>query len=392
MAKALARSPKTADDGDLMPRAKQSILSADQSNWQSAPQSRWAFHNIDKVLPSAPIENDPARAVPLAIAPRTKGASILQQVFLKAIVVIVDGQIVYERYANGNDAHAPHILMSASKAVTGLLVGILQSKGCLRVDDPVSLYVPEIGHTAYQGATLRHLLDMRTGVELPGDALAAYEAATNWIPDDPKHPGANFRSFFERLDVPVKPHGGPFRYVSANTDLLGWAIERASGKTVASLLSDHLLKPMGAEDGGLVTLDRQGLARCTGGVCLTARDFARLGQLVVDSGQRGGQEIVPTGWIDDIFDNGDPDAWKTGEWGASFAPISKHMRYRSGWYTIDDAPRLLFAMGIHGQNLFIDKANRIVVAKFSSWSDANDNLAIWMTHQAIRRLQSRLTR
>jgi hypothetical protein len=58
--------------------------------------------------------------------------------------------------------------------------------------------------------------------------------------------------------------------------------------------------------------------------------------------------------ISDIENNGDADAWRNGEWGKSFASISTNMRYRSGWYLVDDQPRTMFAMGIHGQNLFID--------------------------------------
>jgi CubicO group peptidase (beta-lactamase class C family) len=172
--------------------------------------------------------------------------------------------------------------------------------------------------------------------------------------------------------------------------LLGWAIERATGQTIAALLSARLWKPMGAEDRAYITLDRKGLARCAGGLCATARDFARLGQLIVDNGQRGARQIVPAPVISDITDNGDADAWKNGEWGKSFASISTNMRYRSGWYLVDDQPKTMFAMGIHGQNLFIDRANRIVVAKLSSWKQRIDYVPLWATHRGFERLQRKL--
>jgi CubicO group peptidase (beta-lactamase class C family) len=92
---------------------------------------------------------------------------------------------------------------------------------------------------------------------------------------------------------------------------------------------------------------------------------------------------VPTAWIDDISQNGDRKAWSEGQWGESFASISTHMRYRNGWYVIDDAPQILFAMGIHGQNLFVDAANRIVIAKVSSQNDSIDHRAMWLTHKAV---------
>ena len=80
---------------------------------------------------------------------------------------------------------------------------------------------------------------------------------------------------------------------------------------------------------------------------------------------------------------GDHEAWRTGQWATNFASISKNMRYRSGWYVIDDAPQILFAMGIHGQNLFVDRANQIVIAKVSSQSQPVDPQAIWLTHKAV---------
>jgi hypothetical protein len=59
------------------------------------------------------------------------------------------------------------------------------------------------------------------------------------------------------------------------------------------------------------------------------------------------------------------------------------MRYRSGWYVIDDEPQILFAMGIHGQNLFVDRANGIVIAKVSSQGQPIEPQAIWLTHKAV---------
>jgi len=152
----------------------------------------------------------------------------------------------------------------------------------------------------------------------------------------------------------------------------------------------HLWKPMGAEDDAYISVDRKGLARCAGGLCATARDFARLGQLIVDSGRRGSRQIIPEAVIDDIVGNGDRDAWRNGQWGKSFQAISKNMRYRSGWYLVDDRPETMFAMGIHGQNLFVDRANKIVAVKFSSWSKPIEHLPLFLTHRGFDRLRRKL--
>ena len=89
------------------------------------------------------------------------------------------------------------------------------------------------------------------------------------------------------------PHGGPFNYVSPNTDLLGWAIERAMGRRYADLMSELIWKPMGARRSAYITVDRLGAPRCAGGVCATVRDLARVGQLIVEDGARGSMQSHP---------------------------------------------------------------------------------------------------
>jgi CubicO group peptidase (beta-lactamase class C family) len=367
---------------------------ADLSNWRSPIHSRWAFRHVEEIIPTAPIENDPSDISELVEA-SARGGALLPKLLLNAIrtdavVILRDGKLVFEWYARGNDAHTPHILMSATKAVIGLLAGMLHETGDLDLDAEVSTHVPEIATTPYQGATLRHLLDMRTSIVLEPEQQRAYEVATNWQPAAGGEQGADLVSFLQNLTARHRAHGGPFSYISANTELLGWAIERATGQTIAALLSARIWKPMGAEDRAYITVDRKGLARCAGGLCATARDLARLGQLITDDGQRAGRPIIPASVIDDIADNGDAGAWRNGEWGKSFASISQNMRYRSGWYLVDDEPKTMFAMGIHGQNLFIDRANRIVVAKLSSWKQRIEYLPLWATHRGFEKLRRKL--
>ncbi len=372
---------------------------ANLSNWRTAPFNRWAFHNIRSILPVAEIENAPGRTLAFAEAPIAldsfalrlpNGSSLDLAGFLKAtatdgIVILHDSRIVYEFYDGGTSKDTPHILMSATKSIVGLIAGILLQRGELDVEAPVSRYVPEIAATAYRGATIRNLLDMRAGVVLDEDQQRAYALATAW---EPAAPGtAGLHAFLAQLPASQADHGGSFSYVSANTDLLGWAIERATGRRFADLASALLWKPMGATEPAYITCDRDGAPRCTGGWCATVRDFARLGQLVLTNGRRGSDAIVPESWIDDIAGNGDATAWREGQWGRSFAAISTSMRYRSGWYVIDDEPQILFAMGIHGQNVFVDRANRIVIAKVSSQNSPIDNQALWLTHKAVPELR-----
>jgi CubicO group peptidase (beta-lactamase class C family) len=382
---------------DLLDRLHSPGGAADSSNWREPPHNRWAFSHVDELIATAQVDNDPADISPLVPAPKGLGDSMVRQAVLRAtrtdaMVALRDGEIAFEWYAWGNGPHTRHILMSLTKAIVGLLAEMLHEAGELDLDSAASTYAPEIAATAYRGATLRNLLDMRSGVVLDAAHERAYKIATNWQPPPAGVQDADLASFFRSLATPHRAHGEPFRYVSANTDLLGWAIERAVGQRLPALLSARLWRPMGAEDPAYFTVDRQGLARSAGGLCATARDVARLGQLIVENGWRGHRQIIAESTINDIGSHGDADAWRDGEWARSFANVSTNMRYRSGWYVIDDEPKTMFAMGVNGQHLFVDRANKIVVVKLSSWRRRMDPIPLWLTHRGFERVRRALTR
>ena len=390
--------------------SENNLGAADLGNWRTSPHSRWAFHHVADLVPTAKIACDPRHSSDLRTASRRMDgfkldlpdggaldlASFHALTATDAMVVLVDGEIAYEHYANGNSVHQPHILMSAGKSVLGLIAGVLAQSGDLDVDAPVSSYLPALAGTAYEEATARHLLDMRVAITFDEARQRAYDLATNWEPAGDGERQLGLGAFFESLEGPAAECEGPFSYVSANTDLLGLVVERATGQPLASLVSELLWKPMGARDDAYVTLDRDGAARPTGGFGATARDLARLGQLVLHGGQWDDREsdrpILPSAWLKDTLEGGDHQAWRTGGWGQIFAPLSRNLRYRNSWYVADDQPKLLFAMGVHGQNLFVDIENRMVVAKLSSQADRTDARAIGLTHWALPALRRVLLR
>src|SRR4051812_15148141 len=374
------------------------------ANWREAPYNRWAFHNVRELIPSAEIAHDPARVRTLERRPRDLEvriepdageplslAQFLAETQTDGFVVLHRGALIYEYYDAAVPAAAPHILMSVSKSMLGLLFGSLDTDPERRVAD----LVPEVRDTAYAGATLRHLLDMRTGVAFDEDSLATsgtiveYRAATGWNLPAPGKAPSDLHSFYRCLTHRDGPHGGRFHYISPNTDLLGWAIERAAGAPYAELMSQHVWKPIGAERDAYITVDRHGAARAAGGMCVTARDLARVGQWMVET---------RSAWVDDIERGGDRAAWDAGSFVAYFPGMP--MRYRSKWYILDanrnsernnernnEAP-LVFALGIHGQNLFVDRKNQIVIAKQSSQAMPLDPARIALTLRAVSQIRN----
>jgi CubicO group peptidase (beta-lactamase class C family) len=272
----------------------------------------------------------------------------------------------------------PHILMSVSKSMLGLLFGLLELDPQVQVAD----IVPELRNTAYRGATLRHLLDMRTGLAFDEDYLATsgamveYRKSTGWNPLEPGDAPCDLRSFLSGLTRSEGAHGGRFHYTSPNSDLLGWVIERTTGRRYAELMSERLWKPIGAEYPAYITVDRLGAPRTAGGMCATLRDLARVGLFMGEN---------PNAWIDDIERNGDAEAWAGGDLVQYYPGLP--LRYRSFWYMLEGAAPLLFGMGIHGQNLFVDRRNELVIAKLSSQAVPLDAARMGLTMRAVSEIR-----
>lgn len=381
------------------------------ANWRTSPFNRWSFHHVRELLPTADIPHDSANVRELPVAPvaldglpvpSANGGSMLtldqalEATSTDALVVLRKGCIVLERYANGMTERSPHILMSVSKSMLGLVAGILAGRGIFEVSRLATDIIPELKTTAWSGATVGQLLDMRTGVAFNEDYLAtsgpmiAYRKAVGWNPVAPGDSPSDLRSFFASLKDADGPHGGRFWYVSPNTDLLGWVIERAAGRRYADLVGELLWQPAGAADNAYITVDRLGAPRAAGGMCVTPRDLARIGQLVLEGGSRDGKQIIPSSWIESIASDGDPQAWAAGNLASYYPGLPLH--YRAKWYVERTNPPLLFCLGIHGQNLFVDRANDIVIAKFSSQAQPLDAGLIGLTGRLVVALRRALGR
>lgn len=364
------------------------------ANWREAPYNCWAFHHVRELIPSADIPNDRRRLRELDARPRAldirlepdSGEPFAFEQFLTktqtdGLVILHRGALIAEHYPTGMSPASPHILMSVSKSLLGLLFGSLGIDANRLVTD----FVPEVANTAYKDATVRDLLDMRAGIAFDENYLATsgtiveYRKATGWSPLLPGDTPSDLHSFYQELRERDGPHGGRVHYVSPNTDLLGWVIERATGRRYADLMSEHLWRKIGAEENAYITVDRYGAPRCAGGMCVTVRDLARVGQWMIE--QR-------SAWTDDIEAGGDRAAWDAGSLMAYFPGMP--IRYRSQWYVLEGNSPLIFALGIHGQNLFIDRRNALVIAKVSSQALPVDAARIGLTLRAVSQLRKYL--
>ena len=358
------------------------------ANWRLAPFNRWAFHNMRQILPTAAIHraNGAAAAMgrdPHAIervtfhGPDGKEWTVgrmLAATCTDGFMVLQRGRVAAEIYAAGQRPETPHIVFSVSKSVTGSLAGVLVERGRLDPDAPVTRYIPEAAGSAYGDCTVRHVLDMTVSTAFVEDYLdttgdfARYRVATGWNPVATGLEPLDLRGFLLTMKRGALPHGQKFHYVSPNSDLLGWILERASGVPYAELLSDAIWRPMGAEFDAYVTVDRLGAPRTAGGICVTLRDLARFGELMRRGGTAQGRQVLPKSWVDDILARGDPEAWRLGST-FGFLPGG---RYRSKWYVTGNAHGAFCAIGIHDQWIYVDQEAELVIAKQSSQAVPSD--------------------
>jgi len=365
------------------------------ANWQRPPFNRWSFQHVRELIPTARISRGDGQVWELPRAERydldelrfavqpgelapdgtLTVREMLEATYTDGFLVLHQGQIVAEQYFNGLRPDVPHLLMSVSKSVTGLVTGALARTGRLDVTQRVETVVPELKGTSFAGATVQQLLDMRTGTRFredyddPAAEIAVSDRVFGWAPDDGKPRPADALEYFATL-VNAGPHGGPFRYRSILTDVLGLVLERAAGQRFSDLLAGELWQPMGAEYDADITLDGHGDAVADGGISATLRDAGRIGLLALRRGMAAERQVIAPEWFYDTVRGAPdgPEAFARGDGGGPGYPAGAH--YRNCWWVTDPGLPMYNAAGIFGQSVFVHVPAQVVVAKLSSWPGA----------------------
>ena len=351
--------------------------------WMFAPFIRWTFQHVREMTPTAKIWRGPGPAGLLPHRPRDLDAlefdlggqrrtigCFLKGSFTSGFLVLFQGEIVMERYMNGLTPHGQHLAMSVSKSITATVCGILVHRGLIDPASPVTRYLPELDATAYRGATVQQVLDMTTGVHFdetydsPDSDIWKLDEVSGWKslsrPDGPQ----TVWQFILTLTRQDRPHGHAFHYRSIETDVLGLIMERASGRSLADLISRELWAPMGAEEDAYITVDRAGLALADGGLNATLRDFARFALLHLRAGRANGKQVIPQDWLDDI---------RFGKHGGCLEADREQLpngAYRNQFWIEDATAGTYMCLGIHGQYIYLDPSTDFAVVKLSTWPEA----------------------
>lgn len=280
----------------------------------------------------------------------------------RSLLVTRNGRLVSEHYFNGHGPDSLQDVRSATKSLTATLVGIAISEGIIpSIDTRVLSFFPSYMPISHDGEakreiTIEHLLTMASGL----DANA----------DDPDTPGYEDRMWESTdwvrfvLDLPMAhAPGETWSYASANTFLLGAAVEQVSGQTLAAYAEDRLFGPLG------ITRYRwaetpSGRTVAQGNLSIRARDMAKFGQLYLNGGRWGGQQLVPESWVRRSVEGAYPVPWQG------------YDQYGYGWYTHalvvgGQTFQYFLASGNGGNKIYVLPAEQMVVVIQSAAYNTN---------------------
>jgi CubicO group peptidase (beta-lactamase class C family) len=385
-----ASDPRTLGWMQGFPPPRDKLIAQPVSNYFSFPRLRWTVCHLRELVPTAQVSRGIASPVRLEYAldeaaidaltfavpgggERMTFKDSLSANYTDGMLILHRGRIVYERYSGCLDEFGQHAAMSMTKSLTGLLAEILVAEGALDDSLPVSRIIPELGSSAFGDATVRQVMDMTTGIAFsedysdPNADIWAYSAAASPLPKPPGYDGPDGYYEYLRTVRPRGRHGDAFGYKTVNSDVLGWIVSRASGKSVAQLLAERLWRRMGAEQDGYMTVDGKGVPFAGGGLSAGLRDLGRIGLLMLNRGELNGERLFPASVVDSIRRGGSRQAFAK----AGYATL-RGGSYRSMWWILHNDNGAFAARGVHGQTIYVDPAAEMVLVRFASFPHAGN--------------------
>lgn len=333
------------------------------------------FNRMDEMFPSATMSASNApfefgEGAPLSVPASFvyDGEIVDTQTFLTetdtaALLVLKDGDVVFEDYWLTGGRDVTWLSMSVAKSFVSALIGIAVADGDIEsTEDPVTRYVPELEGSAYDGVSIKDILQMSSGAR--------------WNEDysDPESDinrfgrifalGGSLNAFAGTLENQRAP-GTYNLYNSTDTQVLGMLLVKTTGRTIADYMQEKLWHPLGAETEAHWLLDSEGMEMAFGGMNATARDYAKIGELYRLGGRLNGQQIVPSEWV-----------------AASVTPDAPHLLpgkdnpasdfelgYGYQWWIPEGDDGEFSAIGVYNQFVFVNPRRGTVIVKLSANSE-----------------------
>ena len=270
------------------------------------------------------------------------------------LVILKDGKIIHESYSKGTGQNDLRISWSVAKSfMSGLYGNALQSGAIKSLDDNVEDYAPALKGSAYEGATIRNVLNMASGITFDEDYL------------DPKSDindmgrilglGGSMDDYAAGLTAKDVPAGERWQYVSIDTHIAAMVLRAATGKTLHNLFNETYSAHLGFERAPIYMTDGENVAFALGGLNLTTRDYAKFGQMFLQGGEFGGKQVIPSEWVKASTTHSAPNINDRGTgYGYQWWVPMPQEGPNKGDFT---------AVGIYGQYVYVNLARGIVIAK-----------------------------
>ncbi|MGE5249168.1 MAG: serine hydrolase [Bacteroidota bacterium] len=303
----------------------------------------------------------------------------LQSTHTTSFIVIKDDAILYEGYFNGYQRDSIVTSFSMAKSFTSALVGIAIAEGHIGgVNDPVIKYLPELKGRGLDELTIRHLLNMSTGIGyVTDDELSGLAEFFQFTDDGLSYSYPDLRTQALNLKAGKVEVGAEFNYNNYHPQLLGLILERTTGMPVAAYLQEKIWKPLGMEYPASWSLDseKDGFELMTAGINGRAIDFARFGRLFLNKGNWQGKQIIPEAWI---IESTAPDPTDQRVWHSDLYWKEAGGYYRYLWWGIQrsDGGYDYEAHGHDGQRIYVAPQDGMLIVRFGldeggvdSWSE-----------------------
>jgi CubicO group peptidase (beta-lactamase class C family) len=276
------------------------------------------------------------------------------------LLILKQGRIVLEHYEADIDADSRWISMSMAKSISTTLVGAAVHDGLIgSVDDPLTRYLPQLAGGGYDGVSIRHLLQMTSGVRWDDTHTdPASERRRMLELQIEQQPDAILR--FVAAQRRVAAPGTVWNYSTGETHVVGALVRAAVGRWLSDYLSERIWAPLGMQADATWWLESpQGLEVAGSGISATLRDYARFGQFILNDGTIGSRRILPEGWVNEA----------TAPRQVGGQPLS----YGYMWWAVpsrsgDFEDGAFSARGIFGQYIYINPRQGLVITVLSARS------------------------
>ena len=267
-----------------------------------------------------------------------------------SLVVLKDGQLVHESYHKGTSDTDLRMSFSVAKSFLSALFGVIVAEGKIAsLDDPVTAYAPSLKGGAYDGVSIRNVLQMSSGIAFDEDYLD-FNSDINRM-QRVLALGGSMDGFAQSLKDKEREPGIKWQYVSIDTHILSMVIRGATGQDISSLLSEKVIEPLGFEESPLYLVDGDEVAVVLGGLNVRARDYARFGQMFLDNGLYNGKQVIPADWVaESTVASAKTEPGKIGygyQW----------------WIPVGATTGEYLARGIYGQYIYVNQNAGVVIAR-----------------------------